>query len=300
MVSSDLGVKMSTSLIEYLKNKIKEGEEVSEDEFLEVIKKRLIDVLQFGDHDKKGIDIKALKRSLPAGTPVIIMIVGVNGVGKTTTVAKLASQFKNQGHTVMLAAADTFRAAAVEQLRTWGDRVGARVIYGVSEAKSATVVYDAVVAAKNEEVDVLIIDTAGRLHNKSNLMQELSGIKNSIARHVPNAPHESILVVDGSTGQNALSQAEQFNESTELSGLIVTKLDGTSKGGIVVAIKDQLGIPIRYIGVGESEDDLRPFDSGEFVDALLSTDDEPTSDVYTLTETATSAHSAVRRRRREA
>jgi fused signal recognition particle receptor len=299
LVGSDLGVKMSSSLIEHLKEELKSGREVSEGDFFAIIKERLIEVLTEGNTGPYGINIAVSKKKLAPGTPVIIMLVGVNGAGKTTTAAKLAEKFKNQRYKVMLAAADTFRAAAVEQLRSWGFKISVPVIFGPPESKPATVVYDAVVAAKKAAADVLIIDTAGRLHTKSNLMQELTGVKNSISRHIPDGPHETILVVDGSTGQNALSQAEQFNEAIPLTGLVVTKLDGTSKGGIVVAIKDKLSIPVKYIGVGESEADLRDFDPQEFVDALFDTSEDKENDVYSLTDVEQSAHSEVRRRRRQ-
>ena len=218
------------------------------------------------------------------------MVVGVNGVGKTTTVAKLASNWSKAGFKVVVAAADTFRAAAVDQLVTWCSRIGVEVVTGAPNAKPQAVVFDAMVKAKELGAEVLLIDTAGRLHTKANLMQELEGVRNIVQRHDPDAPHETILVVDGATGQNALSQAKEFNQAVKLTGVIVTKLDGTPKGGIVVAIRSEYGIPVRYIGVGEGPDDLREFNSPEFVEALFATTD--------VSDQATSAHGQVRRRRR--
>ena len=227
--------------------------------------------------------------------PTVVMMVGVNGVGKTTTTAKLASQCKEKGLSVMMAAADTFRAAAVSQLKEWGERLDVPVVAGAENAKPATVAFDAAKRAQEENVDILLVDTAGRLHTKSNLMQELEGVRNSISRHIDGAPQESILVVDGSTGQNALAQAKEFNQAVPLTGLIVTKLDGTPKGGIVAAIKDEFDIPVRYIGVGESAADLRVFDADAFVDALFN-EDGLTLEIEQ--GEALSAHAQTRRRRR--
>jgi fused signal recognition particle receptor len=204
----------------------------------------------------------------------VILVVGVNGVGKTTTVAKLATRYEAQGKKVLAVAADTFRAAAVQQLKEWGSRKGFEVYAGAENAKPAAVVFDGMVAAKEKGADVVLIDTAGRLHTKSNLMQELEGVRNSIRRHIPDAPHETILVVDGVSGQNALMQARDFNASTPLTGLVVTKLDGTPKGGIIVAISQELKIPVVYVGVGEKAEDLLPFSPDEFVDGLFSGDSE--------------------------
>lgn len=205
----------------------------------------------------------------PSGSPLVVMVVGVNGVGKTTTVAKLAARFSQQGKKVVMVAADTFRAAAVQQLAEWGRRLQVRVVCGAENAKPSTVVFDGMVAAQQEQADVVLIDTAGRLHTKSNLMQELEGIRNAIRKHVPDAPHETVLVVDGVSGQNALAQAREFNAAVQLSGVVVTKLDGTPKGGIVVAIAQELKIPVYYVGVGEKPEDLIPFSPQGFVDGLL-------------------------------
>lgn len=208
----------------------------------------------------------------PRQGPMVILMVGVNGVGKTTTIGKLAKQFKSQGKSVMLAAGDTFRAAAVEQLQVWGERNDITVIAQHTGADSASVIYDAVEAARARNVDVLIADTAGRLQNKANLMEELKKIVRVMKKIDPQAPHEILLTLDAGTGQNAISQAKLFNEAVGVTGLVMTKLDGTAKGGVIFALADQFAIPIRYIGVGESLDDLRPFAASEFIDALFARD----------------------------
>jgi fused signal recognition particle receptor len=201
-------------------------------------------------------------------------MVGINGAGKTTTIGKLAHRLQQEGRKVMLAAGDTFRAAAVEQLQTWGERNGVPVIAQQQGADSASVIYDALQAAQARDIDVLIADTAGRLHTQSNLMEELKKIKRVMAKLDETAPHEVMLVVDAGTGQNALSQAQEFNQAVQLTGITLTKLDGTAKGGIIFAIARKLGIPIRFIGVGEGIENLREFDAGEFVDALFATEEE--------------------------
>jgi fused signal recognition particle receptor len=200
----------------------------------------------------------------------VYLFVGVNGVGKTTTIGKLAHYLKNQVRSVMLAAGDTFRAGAIEQLEVWGQRVGVEVIKQQSGADPAAVMYDAVQAAKKRNVDVLLCDTAGRLQNKSNLMEELNKVVRVIQREVPDAPHEVLLVLDATTGQNALSQAKMFGEKSGVSGLVLTKLDGTAKGGIVIAIRNELKLPVKFVGLGEKMDDLQPFDAEQFVHALFS------------------------------
>ncbi len=206
--------------------------------------------------------------------PFVILMVGVNGVGKTTTIGKLAKRLQAQGKSVMLAAGDTFRAAAVEQLQVWGERNDVTVITQGSGADSAAVIFDALQSARARGIDVLIADTAGRLHTQTNLMEELKKIKRVIAKLDADAPHEVMLIVDAGTGQNALNQAVQFHEAMGLTGITLTKLDGTAKGGIIFAIAKRLGVPIRFIGVGEAIEDLREFDAGEFVDALLGLNDE--------------------------
>jgi len=208
-----------------------------------------------------------------ANKPYVILMVGVNGAGKTTTVGKLAQQFKSEGHRVMLAAGDTFRAAAVGQLQTWGDRLDIPVIKQAQGSDSASVIFDALQSAKARNIDILIADTAGRLHTQNNLMDELEKIKRVMSKLDADAPHETLLVLDAVTGQNALSQASNFKDAVGVTGVVLTKLDGTAKGGMIFSVAEQLKLPIRYIGVGESVEDLRPFNSQEFVDALLSESD---------------------------
>jgi fused signal recognition particle receptor len=262
LITSDVGARVADSLVSSVREHAKETKEVSESALKDLLKagirKELLNVPS--DH----------RLYTPVGSPLVILVVGVNGVGKTTTVAKLATRYRAQGKKVLAIAADTFRAAAVLQLQEWGKRSDFEVFSGADEAKPAAVVFDGMVAAKERGVDVVLIDTAGRLHTKSNLMQELEGVRNSIRRHVPDAPHETVLVVDGVSGQNALSQAREFNASTPLTGLVVTKLDGTPKGGIIVAISQELKIPVFYVGVGEKAKDLLPFSVDEFVEGLLS------------------------------
>lgn len=217
---------------------------------------------------------KPLDIELEGHTPFVILMVGVNGVGKTTTIGKLAKQFQEQGKSVMLAAGDTFRAAAVEQLQVWGERNDISVIAQHTGADSASVIYDALEASKARKIDVLIADTAGRLQNKNHLMVELEKISRVMKKLNPNAPHEVMLTIDAGTGQNAISQVDLFNKSVGLTGITLTKLDGTAKGGIIFAVADKFNIPIRYIGVGEGIDDLRPFKSKDFIEALFSQDTE--------------------------
>ncbi len=214
----------------------------------------------------------------PQSGPFVILMVGVNGAGKTTTIGKLAKRFQDEGRTVMLAAGDTFRAAAVEQLQAWGERNKVAVIAQQAGADPAAVIFDAYEAARSRNIDVLLADTAGRLQNQQGLMDELAKIKRVLMRHDEAAPHEIMLVLDASQGQNALVQAEKFNQALGITGITVTKLDGSAKGGIVLAIADKLGVPIRFIGIGESAADMQPFDADEFVDALLSNDEEPGKD----------------------
>jgi fused signal recognition particle receptor len=211
----------------------------------------------------------ALEVSSDAKLPFVIMVVGVNGVGKTTTIGKLAAQFKSQGLKVVLGAADTFRAAAIDQLQIWADRTQTDIVKQKMGSDPASVAFETLTYAKQQQADVVLVDTAGRLHNKVNLMNELSKIKRVMDRVVDNAPHEVMLVLDGSTGQNAFEQAKQFTAATEVSALTITKLDGTAKGGVVIGISDQFNIPVRYIGVGEGIDDLQTFDKKEFVDSFF-------------------------------
>lgn len=287
LIACDLGVHTVQRLMQRVKARVREDGGLAEREFRELIRAEIETVLTEN----------TAPQASPASTesPFVIMIVGVNGVGKTTTTAKLAARYAAEGKKVLLAAADTFRAAAVQQLEQWGERVGVPVVKGAAEAKPATVVFEAMKRACDEQYQILIIDTAGRLNTKTSLMQELAGVRNAMQRHLASAPHETLLVVDGSTGMNALSQAQDFNEAVPLTGLIVTKLDGTPKGGVVVAINEQLRIPVRYIGVGEDVNDLRPFDPHQFSEALF--------DEQGLAPEAggdgLSAHARKRRRRRE-
>ena len=269
LITSDVGARVADSLVSSVRDLAKESKEVSESALKDLLKQGI---------RKELIDVPSDHRLYsPVGSPLVILVVGVNGVGKTTTVAKLATSYRAQGKKVLAIAADTFRAAAVLQLQEWGKRSDFEVFSGADEAKPAAVVFDGMVAAKERGVDVVLIDTAGRLHTKSNLMQELEGVRNSIRRHVPDAPHETVLVVDGVSGQNALSQAREFNASTPLTGLVVTKLDGTPKGGIIVAISQELKVPVFYVGVGEKAKDLLPFSADEFVEGLLADESSSTA-----------------------
>lgn len=266
LITSDLGVKATARLLEGLSLEAKAKGKLSGDEAKEVLKSKVRGLL--GSEQEVEIDIPRFQTK-----PVVILVVGVNGVGKTTTIGKLTRKFVDQGLKVTLAACDTFRAAAVDQIRVWGERAGVEVVSGDEGVKPTTVLYQAMEKVNARGDDVLIVDTAGRLHTRVNLMNELGSIVSMIEKLCPGAPHEALLVVDATTGQNALEQAREFGKKVKLSGLVVTKLDGTPKGGIVVAIKEELGIPIRYIGVGEKTEDLRAFSIEEFVDALF--DDAP-------------------------
>lgn len=262
LLTADVGIDATQRIIGDITEKVKRKELSDPDALSGILKQELLQILESATADEIQ----------PApGKPRVILMVGINGAGKTTTIGKLAKRLQQEGKSVMLAAGDTFRAAAVEQLQTWGERNDVPVIAQHTGADSASVIFDAVEAATARHVDVLIADTAGRLHTKTNLMDELSKIVRVMKKIDPDAPHEVMLVVDGTTGQNALQQAIQFNEAARLSGISVTKLDGTAKGGILFAIADRLKLPIRYIGIGEGIDDLRPFDANDFVDALFET-----------------------------
>lgn len=260
LFTSDIGVATTEKLIANIHEKISRRELRDPG----MLKSSLRDdILSF-------LKVTPVTHSKPApGEPLVVMVIGVNGVGKTTTIAKAAKIFKSQGKNVMLVAADTFRAAAVEQLIIWSERVGAEIIKQAHGADPSSVVFDALASAVSRKMDTVLIDTAGRLHTKSNLMQELQKIHRVTARKLPGAPHEVWLVLDATTGQNAISQAEIFNDALGVTGIVLTKLDGTAKGGIVVGISHQLGIPIKYIGIGERIDDLRPFRPEDFVQALF-------------------------------
>lgn len=258
LITGDLGVKAAEEILEQLKRQVKENHIKEPAACREYLINNIKEQMEVGE---TAYEFEH-KQS-------VVLIVGVNGVGKTTTVGKLAGQLKGQGRKVLIAAADTFRAAAGEQLSTWADRAGVDMIAGAEGADPASVIYDAVNAAKARNVDVLLCDTAGRLHNKKNLMEELRKIDRIISREFPNAHRENLVVLDGTTGQNALQQAKEFGEAADLTGIILTKLDGTAKGGIAVAIQSQLQIPVKYIGVGEAIEDLQKFDAKQFVDALF-------------------------------
>ena len=258
LIMSDVGFETSGEIIERLRQKTRE-EKITEAADIQAALQEIIgDILSEEDDD---FEIKT--------SPAVILVIGVNGVGKTTTIAKLAHMYKEQGKKVILAAADTFRAAAIDQLQIWADRVGVDIIKQQEGSDPASVVYDAISATKARGGDVLICDTAGRLHNKKNLMEELSKIHKIIDRELPSAQKESFLILDATTGQNALSQAKNFGEVSDVTGIILTKLDGTAKGGIVIAIKSEQKIPVRFIGVGEKMDDLQPFNARDFAKALF-------------------------------
>ncbi|WP_294081178.1 signal recognition particle-docking protein FtsY [Proteiniphilum sp. UBA5384] len=264
LVTSDVGVETTLKIIDRIEARVARDKYVGTDELTSMLRDEIALLLTENNSD----DLSEF--SLPASRkPYVIMVVGVNGVGKTTTIGKLAHQFKQKGYSVYLGAADTFRAAAVEQLDIWGKRVGVPVVKQKMGADPASVAFDAVSSAKAHDADVVIIDTAGRLHNKINLMNELTKIKNVMGKIVPGAPDEVLLVLDGSTGQNAFEQAKQFTAATEVTALAITKLDGTAKGGVVIGISDQFRIPVKYIGLGEGIEDLQVFNRREFVDSLF-------------------------------
>jgi len=258
LITSDLGVKTTQALLKTISEKVARRELNSGERLKQVLREEMAGILSLPPAD------------IPAGVkPHVMMVVGVNGVGKTTTIAKLAHRFISEGRKVMIVAGDTFRAAAVEQLQIWADRVGAEIVKQKTGADPSAVVFDGLHAAVARNIDLVIIDTAGRLHTKVNLMEELKKMKRIAARELPGAPHEVLLVLDATTGQNAVNQARLFHEAVQVDHIAMTKLDGTAKGGILVAICHELGLPIRYIGLGESMDDLRDFDPEAFVDALF-------------------------------
>jgi fused signal recognition particle receptor len=269
LIGADVGADMSIELIERIRERVKTDKYATTEELDQLIRDELSNMIG-GEEDPARNPF-----AIPADMrPYVIVIVGVNGVGKTTTIGKLAHHYKNEGYDVIIGAADTFRAAANEQLDIWAQRAGVDIVRQEHGADPAAVAFDTVAAAAAREADIVIIDTAGRLHNRSNLMEELKKINRVIQKSHPSAPHEVLLVVDGSTGQNAIQQARQFNETIGLTGLIITKLDGTAKGGMVFAVTRELNIPVRYIGVGEQLTDLQPFDRSLFVDALFQTNKE--------------------------
>ncbi|HPW89857.1 MAG TPA: signal recognition particle-docking protein FtsY [Paludibacteraceae bacterium] len=264
LVTSDVGVETTLRIIERIEERVAHDKYVNTAELNAILKDEIVKLLT----ENESTTVQDFTSELPA-KPYVIMVVGVNGVGKTTTIGKLAYQFKQAGKKVYLGAADTFRAAAIEQLSIWGDRVGVPVIKQKMGADPASVAYDTLMSAKANDSDVVIIDTAGRLHNKVNLMNELTKIRNVMSKVVPDTPHEVLLVLDGSTGQNAFEQAKQFTKATQVTALAITKLDGTAKGGVVIGISDQFKIPVKYIGLGEGLEHLQLFNKEEFVDSLL-------------------------------
>jgi len=264
LISSDVGVQTTLKIIERIQNRVAKDKVLNTEELNGILRAEIIGLLA-----ENTAKFDAPNPS-PQNDPYVIMVVGVNGVGKTTTIGKLAYQFKKSGKKVILGAADTFRAAAVEQLIIWSERVGVEIVQQGMNADPASVAFDTLQSAKAQKADVVIIDTAGRLHNKINLMAELSKIKRVMEKVIPGAPHEILLVLDGSTGQNAFEQAKQFAQATEINALAVTKLDGTAKGGVVIGISDQMNIPVKYIGVGEKMEDLQLFDREAFVNSLMS------------------------------
>jgi fused signal recognition particle receptor len=263
LLMADVGVEATREIIDELQGRIKRRQMSDAGELMAALRAQMIEILE---PVSRGLVVSGRHR------PFVILVVGVNGAGKTTTIGKLAKRLQAEDHSVMLAAGDTFRAAAVEQLQTWGERDGVPVVAQGSGADSASVIFDAVQSAQARGINVLIADTAGRLHTQSNLMDELKKVQRVMRKLDPSAPHETLLVVDAGTGQNALNQAQQFHQAVGLTGIAITKLDGTAKGGILFAIAKRLAIPIRFIGIGESIEDLRPFDAREFVEALLSRD----------------------------
>jgi fused signal recognition particle receptor len=261
LLTADVGVKATQKLMEALRRQSPNGDEDLGQEMAARLQAAMVDMLQ-GSASTPRIAPLSVK-------PWVILFLGVNGVGKTTTIGKLAAQYRSAGKKVLLVAGDTFRAAAVEQLDIWGQRVGVDVVKHKAGSDPSAVVFDGVQAAKSRGVDVLLIDTAGRLHTKVHLVEELKKIRRVIMREQPDAPHETLLVLDATTGQNGLQQARVFKEATDITGIVLTKLDGTAKGGVIVGIQEELGVPVKYIGVGEDIEDLQPFDARQFVQALF-------------------------------
>ena len=267
LVASDMGVDTTLKIIDALEERVGRDKYMSFDELLEMLREEIVALM---DVDGSSADAPAFDFSRK---PYVVMVVGVNGVGKTTTIGKLAFSLKAQGKKVMIGAADTFRAAAVDQLQVWADRAGVDMVRQGMGADPASVAYDTVRSAVAKSADVVLIDTAGRLHNRVDLMNELTKIRNVMRKVIPDAPHEVMLVLDASTGQNAFRQAQEFSRATDITSLTLTKLDGSAKGGVVIGIVDQLKIPVKFVGVGEGIDDLKRFDKRAFVDALFSKED---------------------------
>lgn len=264
LLTSDVGVDTSLRIIERIKKRVAQQRKVETSKLNEILREEIAELLvSNGMEGKADFDLPSSKK------PYVIMVVGVNGVGKTTTIGKLAFQFKKAGKVVVIGAADTFRAAAVDQIKIWAERTGTMLVSQGMNADPASVAFDTLTSAVAKNADVVIIDTAGRLHNKVNLMNELSKIKNVMRKIIPDAPHEILLVLDASTGQNAIEQCKQFTAATDVNALALTKLDGTAKGGVVIGISDTFKIPVKYIGVGEKMEDLQVFNKNEFVDSLF-------------------------------
>lgn len=264
LISSDVGVSTTLKIIERIQDRVKRDKYLNAADLNRLLKEEIAGLMNSQDAISDPFEIPANLH------PYVILVVGVNGVGKTTTIGKLAAQFKSRGQKVVLGAADTFRAAAVEQIKRWGERIGVPVVSKSNNADPASVAFDTLKNGQAENADVIIIDTAGRLHTKINLMHELGHIRRVMQKVIPTAPHEVLLVLDGSTGQNAVQQARAFSEATAVTSLAITKLDGTARGGVVLGIADEFKIPVKYIGVGEKVEDLQPFDKVEFVDSLFS------------------------------
>ena len=262
LISSDVGVKTTLKIIDHIEDRVKKDKFISSDELDTILKEEITKIICDSQDDDDFLSIGDNK-------PHVILVVGVNGVGKTTSIGKMANHYKSLGLKVMIGAADTFRAAAIDQLEVWSNRVGVELVKQKMGSDPASVSYDTLESAINKNIDVVLIDTAGRLHNKTNLMNELGKIKRVLQKKNVNAPHEVLLVIDGSTGQNAFEQAKQFTSVTEITSLAVTKLDGTAKGGVVLGISDQFNIPIKFIGVGEGIEDLQVFNKIEFVDSFF-------------------------------
>lgn len=263
LVTSDVGLETTVKIIERIEKRVARDKYINTQELNQMLKEEIVELLTESD---ASVD----QRIEPSTAPYVVMVVGVNGVGKTTTIGKLAYKYKNEGKKVMLGAADTFRAAAVDQLTIWSDRVGVPIVKKPMGSDPASVAFETVQKAVNEKVDIAIIDTAGRLHNKVNLMNELTKIRNVMKKVIPDAPHDVLLILDASTGQNAIEQARQFTKATDVSILALTKLDGTAKGGVVLGVADQFKIPVKFIGIGEKMEDLQVFDPAAFVDSLFS------------------------------
>ncbi|WP_436859973.1 signal recognition particle-docking protein FtsY [Mammaliicoccus lentus] len=277
LIQADVGFNTVMELVDELRMEAKRQNITETEELREVIVEKIVDIYVQGDQEIDRMDIEDDRLN-------VILMVGVNGVGKTTTIGKLAHRYKQEGKKVILAAGDTFRAGAIEQLQVWGERVGVEVISQKEGSDPAAVMYDAVNAAKSRGADVLICDTAGRLQNKANLMNELQKVRKVIDRNIPGAPHEVLLALDATTGQNALSQAKSFKEVTQVTGIVLTKLDGTAKGGIVLAIRNELQIPVKFVGLGEKMDDLQPFDAESYVYGLFADMIESNESVENTTE----------------